>query len=149
MKDAILSRFASTFSSRKTTVFQDIKDYLQWETDQGRNDFKPEASDDVAIRTYLLDNQVQGAALTTLKRIRSSLEYFYNWLKVNDLIAENPFEKFNLKWPALTQRHIRPRHDAFPGPPGESEIARLRALNRLAESTNRHRMYNPCSMGPW
>jgi serine phosphatase RsbU (regulator of sigma subunit) len=133
----ILERFATSINSRQTTVFQDVKEYIQWETDHGGDGFKPDASDDVDIRTYLLDCQIQGTAHTTLTRIRSSLEYFYTWLKANSLIAENPFEKFDLKWPSITQEYARLRHEAFPGPPGESEIARLRALNRLAESTNR------------
>jgi serine phosphatase RsbU (regulator of sigma subunit) len=133
----LLERFATSLTSQETAVLQDVKEYIHWEADRGGDGFKPEASDDVAIRTYLLDCHIQGAAQTTLNRIRSSLEYFYTWLKVNGLIAENPFDKFNLKWPALTQKYIRPRHNAFPGPPGEREIARLRALNRLAESTNR------------
>lgn len=133
----LLERFAASLTSQETAVFQDVKEFIKWEADHGGEGFKPEASDDVAIRTYLLDCHIQGAVHTILNRIRSSLEYFYNWLNVNGLIAENPFEKFNLKWPFLTQRHIQFRHDAFPGQPGEREIARLRALNRLAESTNR------------
>jgi len=133
----LLERFATSITSQKKAVFRDVKDYIQWAADQGGEDFKPEASDDVAIRTYLLDRHIQGAIHPTLNRIRSSLEHFYTWLKGNGLIAENPFEKFNLKWPSLTQRHTRFRHDAFPGPPGERETARLRALNLLAESTNR------------
>ena len=131
-----LERFAASLPSQETTVFQDVNEYIQWEVEHGGDGFKPEASDDVAIRTYLLDCHIRGAVHATLNRIRSSLEYFYTWLKVNGLIAENPFEKFDLNWPSLTQKHIRLRHDAFPGSPGEREIARLRALNRLAESTN-------------
>ena len=133
----LLDRFATSLKSRKTDSFQDVKEYVKWEIDRGGDGFKPEASDDVDIRTYLLDRQIQGEVHASLDRIRSSLEYFYTWLKANDLIVENPFEKYNLTWPFLTQKHIRLRHDAFPGPPGESEIARLRALNLLAESNNR------------
>jgi serine phosphatase RsbU (regulator of sigma subunit) len=133
----LLDRFATSFKSRKTAVFQDVKEYVKWETDRGGDGFRPEASDDVDIRTYLLDLHIRGEVHASLDRTKSSLEYFYTWLKDNNLIAENPFEKFDLKWPFLTQKHNQLRHDAFPGPPGESEIARLQALNRLAESTNR------------
>jgi serine phosphatase RsbU (regulator of sigma subunit) len=133
----LLKRFAASLKSPGTVVFQDVEEYINWSTDHGGEDFKPEASDDVAIRTYLLDCHIQGTVQATLKRISSSLGFFYHWLKDNGLIAENPFERYNLKRPFLTQRQIRLRHDAFPGPPGEREIARLRALNQLAESTNR------------
>jgi len=137
MQPAVLERFETSLTSRETSVFQDVIEYIKWEADQGEAGFKPEASDDVDIRTYLLERHIQGAAHTSLNRVRSSLEYFYTWLKVNGLIEENPFEKFDLKWPILTRRQIGLRHDAFPGPPAEREMARLRALNRLAESTNR------------
>jgi serine phosphatase RsbU (regulator of sigma subunit) len=133
----LLERFATSLPSQEAAVFQDVKEYIQWEEDHGEDGFKPEASDDVAIRTYLLERNTQGVNHPSLKRIRSSLEYFYTWLKVNGLIAENPFEKFNLKQPFLTQKPNGPRHNAFPGLSGEGEIARLRALNHLAESTNR------------
>jgi len=137
MEKAVLERFATTLSSQETAVLQDVEEYIKWEADHGGADFKLEASDDVDIRTYMLDRQILGAAQANLNRIKLSLEYFYTWLKSNGLIAESPFEKSNLKWSALSQRHIKLRHDAFTGLPGEREIARLRALNRLAESTNR------------
>jgi serine phosphatase RsbU (regulator of sigma subunit) len=136
MQEAVLHRFATSLPSQEAEIFQDIKDYIHWEVDHGGGGFKPETSDDVAIRTYLLDCHIQGTSQAALKRIRSSLEYFYNWLKDNSLIAEDPFEKYNLKWPFITQKHIQLRHDAFPGSPVDHEIARLRALNRLAEVTN-------------
>jgi serine phosphatase RsbU (regulator of sigma subunit) len=132
----LLERFTISLTSQDTAVFQDVIEYIKWETDHGENEFKPEASDDVAIRTYLLDRHIQGADHITLSRITSSLECFYTWLKTNNLVTENPFEKFNLKRPFLDQRHIQLKHDAFPGSPEEREVAHLRALNRLAESTN-------------
>jgi len=132
----LMERFATSLTPQKSAVFQDVEEYIQWEEDHGGDGFKPEASDDVAIRTYLLERNTQGANQATLKRIRSSLEYFYTWLKANSLIIENPFEKFNLNQPFPTQRHRQLKHNAFTGQPGEREIARLRALNRLAESTN-------------
>jgi serine phosphatase RsbU (regulator of sigma subunit) len=136
VKMELLERFAISLQSQDTAVFQDVNAYIKWEADHGKDNFKPETSDDVAIRTYLLDRHIQGADHTALSRITSSLEFFHTWLKANDLVAENPFETFNLKRPFLEQRDIRLKHDAFPGSPEEGEISRLRALNRLAESTN-------------
>jgi len=133
----LFERFAASLSSRETAIFHDVRTYLEWEVEQGGGDYKPEASDDVAIRTYLLDCHIRGETQVALDRVRTSLEYFYDWLAGNNLIAENPFEKFNLSWSTPTQKQFLPRHDAFQGSPGESETARLRALNSLAESTNR------------
>ena len=69
-------------------------------------------------------------------RIACSLEDFYSWLLANGQIEESPFDKYNLKQAFLGSKYAMPRHDAFPGLPDEREIARLRALNRLAESAN-------------
>lgn len=137
MQESVLNRFLNSLPSREKNVSRDVLAYVQWEMDQGSEGFNAEASDDVAIRTYLLDCRVQGKTRGALDRISSSLEQFHAWLKDEDLIAENPFEKYNFKRSFLTPRNIWFRHDAFPGPPGEREIAHLRALNRLAESTNR------------
>ena len=132
----LLDHFSATTGQKDKTVLQDVLDYVKWETNQGEYSFNPQASDDVAIRTYLLDCRIKGCNRLVLHRIASSLEYFYGWLKTNGWIDESPFEKFNLKRQFFGLKHIWPKHDAFQGLPDQREIARLRALNRLAESTN-------------
>ncbi len=132
----LLEHFSASTSPKEKTVLQDVMDYVRWETNQGEYPFNPQASDDVAIRTYLLDCRIRGTNRLTLYRIASSLEHFYGWLKTNRWVAESPFEKFNLKKQFFGLKHIWPKHDAFQGLPDQREIARLRALNRLAESTN-------------
>jgi serine phosphatase RsbU (regulator of sigma subunit) len=132
----IIEQFAATIDPKDKIILKDVKDYIEWETDHGEIQFTPMVTDDVAIRTYLLDCRIGGASRSILNRIASSLEQFYAWLKTNGWIDESPFEKFNLKKAFLDYKYLLPRHDAFPGLPDEREIARLRALNRLAESTN-------------
>jgi serine phosphatase RsbU (regulator of sigma subunit) len=132
----LLEHFSASTSQKDRTVLQDVSDYVKWETNQGEYPFNPQASDDVAIRTYLLDCRIRGTNRLILYRIASSLEHFYSWLKSNGRINESPFEKFNLKRQFFGLKHIWPKHDAFQGLPDQREIARLRALNRLAESTN-------------
>jgi serine phosphatase RsbU (regulator of sigma subunit) len=132
----IIEQFAATIDPKDKTILKDVKDYIEWETNHGALQFTPQITDDVAIRTYLLDCRIRGASRSILNRIASSLEQFYAWLKTNGWIGESPFEKFNLKKAFLDYKYLLPRHDAFPGLPDEREIARLRALNRLAESTN-------------
>jgi hypothetical protein len=95
VKMELLERFAISLQSQDTAVFQDVNAYIKWEADHGKDNFKPETSDDVAIRAYLLDRHIQGADHTALSRITSSLEFFHTWLKANDLVAENPFETLN------------------------------------------------------
>jgi len=132
----IIEQFAASIQPKKKTLLKDIRDYIKWETNQGESHFSPKASDDVAIRTYLLDCRIRGASPSTLTRIACSLEDFYSWLLANGQIEESPFEKYNLKQAFLGSKYALPRHDAFPGLPDEREIARLRALNLLAESAN-------------
>ena len=131
-----IEEFAASAKPKEKTILQDVKDYITWETHQGEDEFTPRASDDVALRTYLLDCRIRGKSRSNLNRIVSSLEHFYAWLKTSEWIVESPFEKYNLKRAFLDFKYILPKHDAFPGLPDEREIARLRALNRLAESTN-------------
>jgi serine phosphatase RsbU (regulator of sigma subunit) len=132
----LITQFAASIGPKDEAVLQDVMDFIQWQTIQGEDKFYPLVNDDVAIRTYLLDCRVRGITRPALNRIDSSLERFYAWLKTNDLIQESPFEIYNLKRPFLDPKMLLPRHDAFTGRPDEREIARLRALNRLAESHN-------------
>ena len=131
-----LEHYSTSTNQKDKTGLQDVMDYIKWETNQGEFTFNPQGSDDVAIRTYLLDCRIRGCNRLVMHRIASSLEHFYSWLKANGWIVESPFEKFNLKRQFFGLKHIWPKHDAFQGLPDEREIARLKALNRLAESTN-------------
>ena len=132
----LIEQFAASTGPKDPTILQDVKDYIDWEIDQGESQFTPQASDDVAIRTYLLDCRIRGTSRALLNRYAASLEQFYTWLRTSGAIGENPFEKYNLKRAFLDDKPLLPRHDAFPGLPDESQIARLRALNRLAEAAN-------------
>ena len=128
--------FAEYLGPKDNTILQDVKNYIKWDTNNDEYSFNPQASDDVAIRTYLLDCRIRGVNRSTINRIASSMEHFYAWLQANGWIDVNPFEVFNLKKPFQNPKYIWPGHDAFPGLPDERELAHLRALNRLAESTN-------------
>ena len=136
-QETLLERFSSSLPSRKKIIDQDVKGYVAWAIGRGSEDFNPDSSDDAAIRTYLLDRHLQGEPDLALNRIRSSLVSFYSWLKINALIAENPFEKYNINSRFISQKQVLDKHDAFAGPSDARELAQLRALNRLAESTNR------------
>jgi serine phosphatase RsbU (regulator of sigma subunit) len=132
-----IEQFAASIQPKDETILQDVKDYINWETHNGESEFNPQTTDDVAIRTYLLDSHIRGVSRSIQNRVVASLEHFYDWLKSNGEIIESPFEKYDLKQELIISKSIMPRHDAFPGLPEEREIARLRALNRLEESTNR------------
>jgi serine phosphatase RsbU (regulator of sigma subunit) len=132
----LIEQYAATTGRNKKKALQDVKDYIKWETHDGEYEFTPQTSDDVAIRTYLLDCRIRGFSRTILNRTASSLKHFYAWLKASGKVDESPFNKFNLKRAFLDLKYLLPKHDSFPGLPDEREIGRLHALNRLAESTN-------------
>jgi serine phosphatase RsbU (regulator of sigma subunit) len=132
----LIKQFSEATGPKGETILQDVKDYINWETHNGESEFAPQATDDVAIRTYLLDCRIRGISHADLNRVVSSLEQFYAWLWSARQIAESPFDQYELKRAFIDYKYVLPRHDAFPGSPDEREIARLRALNRLAESTN-------------
>jgi serine phosphatase RsbU (regulator of sigma subunit) len=137
MQAAVEERFLSSFISRDPVIYQDVEDFVKWDTGRGKGGFSPSGSDDASIRTYLLECHQNGFDNSRLDRIRTSLESFYNWLLINDLIPENPFERSTLTLAFLSQNNKKFRHNSFPVLPVEREIAHLHALNRLAESTNR------------
>jgi serine phosphatase RsbU (regulator of sigma subunit) len=132
----LVEQYTASIGVKKKILLRDVKDYIKWETHNGEVEFNPQTSDDVAIRTYLLDCRIRGVSRGNLNRIVASLEHFYAWLKTSGVIVESPFEKYNLKRAFLDFKYLLPRHEAFSGSPDEREIARLRALNLLAESTN-------------
>jgi two-component system NarL family sensor kinase len=114
-----------------------IRDYVLWQTNRSEAGFAPDTNDDVDIRTYLLERQIAGAPRKSIKQILAALKQFYEWVQAEDLIGSTPFEEFNFDRPLLSRDQIRRRQDVFPGEPREREIARLRALNRLADQLNR------------
>lgn len=132
----ILERFYVSLPTRNKIAYRDVEAYVKWSVNRSSEDFKPDSSDDAAIRTFLLDCHLKGETGHSLKRIRSSLQKFYAWLKGVGLIEEDPFDKYNLKSSFITPKQLHDKHDAFSGSEEERELAHLRALNRLAESTN-------------
>jgi len=132
----ILERYAATLELDQQPFFADVQAYINFQDVQENDNFQPDASDDVAIRTYLLDCMLQGANDADLGEIVTSLEHFYGWLWTQNWITENPFDRFNFKRSLPSPNQLRSRHDVFLGTPQEREIARLRALNRLGELTN-------------
>jgi serine phosphatase RsbU (regulator of sigma subunit) len=137
MDEGILKRFGNSLTSRHASIFPAVKDFVTWEEEHTGEVFQPGPSDDVSMRTYLLEFLVQGAGQEKIKRIRSSLAQFYHWLKVNQIIQEDPFEKYDLELSLIPPQQIMRKHDTFQGTAERRENKRLQALNRLGEVTNR------------
>jgi serine phosphatase RsbU (regulator of sigma subunit) len=68
----------------------------------------------------------------------ASLRRFYDWAERAGYLPNfHPFTEFSIDRPMLTRDQIRRRKEIFSGSSEEREIARLRALNQLAEQLNR------------
>lgn len=132
-----LAQFAAGLDSSEETTLAAVRAYAEWQQAHRHAEFTPSASDDVDIRTYLLQVRAAGADQQELQRVLSSLRRFYDWAAAQGLVDGNPFQKYNFDRPLLTREQIRRRQDTFKGEPREREIARLRALNALAEQLNR------------
>ncbi|HEY4688215.1 MAG TPA: SpoIIE family protein phosphatase [Anaerolineae bacterium] len=138
MTDDLLDRFARTLEPADFESLADARDYAAWQATYPAT-FTPSASDDVDLRTYLLELRIGGLGAdgVTLPRKIASLERFYAWLLAEALIDFTPFARFNFDRLILSHDQIRRREDAPASYPREREIVRLRALNRLAEELNR------------
>ena len=131
----VLDQFDQALKPGQEPILQAVRTYVLWRG-QDPQTFMPGISDDVDLRTYLLDLRLQGLDQEALATQEASLEQFYTWAKIQGLIGENPFEAYNLRRPFLSQDQVRRRQDIFSADPQEREIARLQALNSLASRLN-------------
>ncbi len=132
----MLERFAETLGPAQSQTLRHVRDYTAWQA--GRDsDFVPSAEDDVDLRTYLLHLKTSGVNRAGQHDRIASLQSFYAWAQADGLIPESPFEYFSVERPVLTRAQIRRRQATRFGTAEDREIARLRALNQLAEQLNR------------
>ena len=139
MMDALLDRFDASLPTADADSLSHLREFFQWRT--AHHDFQPpptlSSSDDVDVRSYLLHLQSSGISRQAIRRQLRALKRFYAWAQALGLIETSPFDDFNLDRPLLSRDQIRRRQEALVSHPHEREIARLRALNRLAEHLNR------------
>jgi len=133
----ILNQYSNSLEPNQKNYLLDVQGYIESQDEDENEKFQPDESDDVMIRTYLLDCILQGADETEVVRIVKSLQHFYGWLLLQNLINEDPFTKFNFKRSLPDRDQLQHSHDVFLGSLKEREIARLQALNRIGELTNR------------
>jgi two-component system NarL family sensor kinase len=133
----LLDRFTATLRPDEAEYVSAVHDYVAWQAGRGETDFTPSGDDDVDLRTYLLELRIAGTPRETLEKKIAALKRFYAWAEAQSWIDYNPFDEFNFDRPLLSRDQIRRRQDTLGGDPHMREIARLRALNRLAEHLNR------------
>ena len=133
----ILDRFAETLKPEEAEILAHVRQFIEWQLGSTKA-FVPSSNDDVALRTFLMEMKMHGVRAKSQREQMASLRRFYDWAKSESyLSAYNPFEEFSIDRPTLTREQIRRREEIFSGSPEECEIAKLRALHRLAEQLNR------------
>jgi serine phosphatase RsbU (regulator of sigma subunit) len=133
----ILERFAETLNPEEAEVLTHVHRFVEWHAGSAK-EFVPRSNDDVALRTYLMEMKVNGTSVASQRKQVAALRRFYDWAaSAGYLSAYHPFDEFSIERPTLTRDQIRRRQEIFSGSREEREIARLRALNRLAEQLNR------------
>ncbi len=134
---ALLDPFATTLASGETDLLLAVRDYLAWQSTRRATEFTPSEDDDVDLRTYFLELRIAGAHREAVEKTTAALRRFYVWARDEGQIESSPFDEFNFDRPLLSRDQIRRRQDTLAADPHAREIARLRALNRLAEHLNR------------
>ncbi|UCC65133.1 MAG: SpoIIE family protein phosphatase [Anaerolineae bacterium] len=136
--NSLSDRFAATLAPDESETLADVRHYFAWQ-DGRQAAFVPSASDDVDLRTYLLDLRTASAGTDegTLRKKIASLRRFYEWAQAEGVVDSTPFDTFDFDQPILSHDQIERRQDSLVDDPQEREIARLRALNRLAQALNR------------
>ena len=138
MRDVtLIDHFATALRPAELEILEDLSGYVEWRTQRLDTPFVPHRADDVEIRSYLLHQKLGGADRRRLARTVASLKRFYEWARNEGRIDESPFEQFDFDRPLLGREQVRRRRLASSENPAEREIARLRALNRIAEHLNR------------
>jgi hypothetical protein len=72
----VVEQFAAQLESADSQIVADLCDFVAWQTQQHRRSFKPDAIDDVAVRSYLLHLKLGGSTRTILQRTIASLKCF-------------------------------------------------------------------------
>jgi serine phosphatase RsbU (regulator of sigma subunit) len=131
----LLERFASTLSPSDAAALT-VRDYFEWQTNQGATDFIPSVDDDIDLRTYLLYLRTNGADLDVLEEHTAALKRFYQWAQTEGVIVQNPFDDYNFNHPFLTNEQIHQRQQTLPHNLHEREVERLLALSQISEQLN-------------
>ena len=133
----ILNQFAKTLNLDETEIMAHVRQFIEWHVGSVEL-FIPNSNDDVALRTYLMEMKMNGVRMKSQRMQMASLRRFYDWAqRAGHLSSYNPFEEFSIDRPTLSRDQIRRRQEIFSGSREEREIAKLRALNGLAEQLNR------------
>src|SRR5271157_5758 len=102
-----VEQFAAQLGSANLQIPADVCDFADWQTQRQGRTFIPAATDDVAIRSYLLHLKLSGARRSILQRTITSLKRFYESAWANGLIPQNPFESFDFDRPLLDREQIK------------------------------------------
>jgi len=135
----LLERFAAVLAPDESETLKDVREYVDCLTSHGRSPLSS-GSDDQVLSTYVLHLRTtySGEDQATLQKKLDSIKRFYEWAQAEGALKSPPSPTFDLDSPILKNEDQIPwRQDLDRANPQERELARLRALNHLAQELNR------------
>jgi len=137
----LISQFAASHLHPDQTTIDLVREFIiwQWGSEVACN---LSDEDDIPLRTYLLELRHNGLPFETRRRSLEAILQFYTWGQSCNLVKLIPNVELPAERPIFSREKIRRRQEIFPDKPEENEIARLKALNKLAVRLNRARKIN-------
>src|SRR3989304_5585940 len=77
----LLDRFAASLAPAEAESLAAVREYIAWQVNRRGDGFAPDANDDVALRTYLLELRLGGARRAAVEQATAALRRFYAWAR--------------------------------------------------------------------
>ena len=134
----LLDRFAGTLAPEDSETLDDVREFFVCLLNSGASPLAI-SSDDQGIATYLLHLRTTypDADETALRRRFDAIRRFYNWALLAGKMDSIPISEIELASHLFDEDQIGWDSASDPDSPPQRELARLRALNHLAQELNR------------
>lgn len=134
----LLDRFADTLAPEDSDTLEDVREFFVCLAGSGRSPLSI-SYDDQALGTYLLHLRTTypDAGETELRRRFDAIRRFYSWALLAGKLESIPISEIDLDSHLFDEDQIAWAATSDSDTPPERELARLRALNQLAQELNR------------
>jgi serine phosphatase RsbU (regulator of sigma subunit) len=134
----LIDGFATTLSPEESATLEDVREFFVCLSGSGRHPLSI-GSDDQVLSTYLLHLRTTypDANETALRKRLDSIQRFYEWAHLSGKLASIPISEFDRVSHVFDEDQISWGSESGADAALERELARLRALNHLAQELNR------------
>ena len=134
----LLDRFGASLVPEDAETLEDVREYFDCLVGHARSPLSI-GSDDQVLNTYLfhLRTTYTEADQATLQKKLDAIKRFYEWAQAEGSIDSTSFPEFDFDAFVFNGDQILWRQESDAATSHERELARLRALNHLAQELNR------------